>query len=133
MFLYNLTEEQKKAFLGVAHQFILADKKCSFEEGKMIEMMKIEMQLPPNMQPPQKNLEELLEQFGSRQSKISILLEIIGLGYADQDFNSDENDFIKKVSTIFGITEEERLSMENWVGRQLMLMQEAKAFFDENF
>lgn len=129
MFLCNLNSEQKQAFLGLAHHFISVDGQLAVQEQAMLSAMKTEMGLAESIEVPKSEFSELLTQFDSRQAKITALLEIIGLGYSDNDFHSKESEIVEQMAKKFEVSIDEILQMESWVIRQIMLMREATQFF----
>lgn len=131
MFLYSLSQEQKKSFLGLAHRFITTDNCLAPQEEDLLKIMTTEMGLSTDTEIPTLELPQLLTAFDTRQAKIAILLELVGLGYSDNDFHPEENGFVRQVADTFGILEDEIKAMENWVLRQMMLVQEAAGFFAE--
>lgn len=129
MFLSNLNTEQKQAFLGLAHQFIEADGRLASQEKLMLVAMKAEMDLPADTEVPVAGLSKLLQPFSSKSAKATALLEIIGLGYSDNEFHSEESIFVKNMAESFKVSKNEILQMENWVIRQIMLTREITQFF----
>ena len=128
MFLCNLNSEQKQAFLGLAHQFISADGQLMAQEQTMLNAMKAEMGLTADVEAPASDLSELLKPFDSKQARATALLALIGLGYSDNDFHSNESEMIARMADTFQVSKEEILQMESWVVRQIMLVREATQF-----
>lgn len=131
MFLSTLNIEQQQAFLGLAHLFVGADGRLAPQEKAMLDVMKAEMSLPEDTEVPTDDLPNLLKPFDSKPAKVAALLEIIGLGYSDNDFHPQESVLVKSMAEGFNVPEDEILQMENWVLRQIMLAREATQFFEE--
>lgn len=131
MFLSTLDTEQKQAFLGLAHKFIAADGQLAPQEKVMLGAMKAEMGLPVDAEVPVTDLSKLLQPFNSKAAKATALLEIIGLGYSDNEFHSEESAFVKHMAEGFKVSEDEILQMESWVVRQIMLTREVTHFFQQ--
>ena len=131
MFLSTLNIEQQQAFLGLARLFVEADGQLASQEKAMLEVMKAEMGLSEDIEFPTDNLPNLLKPFDSKPAKAAALLEIIGLGYSDNDFHPQESILVKSMAEDFNVSEDEILHMENWVLRQIMLVREATQFFEE--
>lgn len=130
MFLSNLNLEQKQAFLGLAHQFISADGQLAPQEEAMLGAMKTEMGLSEHEKPISAELHNLLKPFDSKYARASVLLEIVGLGYSDNNFHPEESQIVQTIAQNFEISKEEVRQMENWVIRQIMLAKEATQFFE---
>lgn len=80
---------------------------------------------------PEGDLETLAAAFDTTQSRSVVLLEIIGVGHADADFSPEENDFVRRLATAFGIPEAKVGAMESWVTRQMALAQEVEQFWTD--
>jgi len=125
MFLNNLTETEKKAFLTLAKEFILVDGVLSPEEEELIRIMKGEMDIDEGFPEGEKNRQELLGLFTSRRSRISTIIEMEGLGYANMEYHEQEKAFIKEMADAFGLSQDELDSIDEWVIRQVALLFEA--------
>ena len=129
MFLHVLNENQQKAFLALAKQFIEADQKLADEERNLLELMYAETGLDFDADLPGGAPEELFPAFDSRQARAAVLLELIGVGHADEEFHADESQFIHRAADAFGVSRDEVRRMESWVTRQLALAQEVERFW----
>ena len=129
MFLHILNDTQQKAFLALAKQFIESDSKLSDEEHNLLELMYAETGQDFDMEPPTGDVETLLQAFDTRQARAAVLLELIGVGHADNEFHAEENAFVRKVAQSFGTPEQEVREMESWVTRQMALAQEVEKFW----
>jgi hypothetical protein len=131
MFLHILNEDQQKAFLALAKQFVECDSKLSDEEQNLLELMYAESGLDFEAELPQGNVESLLGAFDSRQAQAAALLELIGVGHADQSFDAEESAIIRQAAKTWGFPEDRVARMESWVEKQLALAQEAESFWAE--
>lgn len=135
MFLHHLTKPQKKAFLPLALEFIAVDQHRNSAELHLLDQMKREMGIPvgESTEPPAEPVDrkQLAKAFDDRRSRAVVLLELIGLGYADGEFTDREYAFIRDLAQAIGVSKGERLAMENWVVRQLELFREATEFWTE--
>lgn len=59
-----------------------------------------------------------------------MLLELLGLAHADQDYHATEKEFMQQVASACGVSENELRDMESWVVRQLALVSEAVQFME---
>ena len=131
MFLHILTETQQKAFLALAKQFIEVDTRLSEEEQNLLELMLAETGLSFDAELPEGNAEELLGAFDTKQARAAVLLELIGVGHADNEFHAEESHFIQKAGRAFGVSDADLQAMESWVTRQMRLAQEVERFWAE--
>ena len=131
MFLHVLNDTQQKAFLGLAKQFIECDSSLSDEEQNLLELMLAETGLSFDEEIPPSDPETLASTFDTKQARSAVLLELIGVGHADNEFHADESPFIRDVASRLGVSHDDVMKMESWVERQLALAQEAEAFWAE--
>ena len=89
MFLHDLTAHQKKTFLILAKQFILADSKVSTEEEQHLESIQSEVGAEVPSDAEIYNKIELRSSFYTPNSRIAITLELITLGYIYGDFTEE--------------------------------------------
>lgn len=78
---------------------------------------------------PEDDLETLAAAFDTTQAQAVALLEIIGVGHADAEFSPEENAFVRRLATAFGISDAKVGAMESWVTRQMALAQEVEQFW----
>ncbi len=134
MFLYRLDEEQREAFMSLAQAFIEADDRLHPEEERVLKLMRREMDLDPSGSGEGASVDLNEESIGSvfddREAQVTVLLELLGLGYADDDFAPEENQFIRKLSDVFDVTSARLEQMENWVLRQVALVQDAESMIE---
>ena len=132
MFLASLTEPQKEAFLSLASKFIASDGKLQIDELNMLTLMKHEMELSAVNQPIDEPMETLYAYFDTHKTKVIALLELVGLGHADNEYDTTESEFIRAMAHSLGFTDEDVLVYENWVQRQLALTREALTMMEED-
>lgn len=131
MFLINLSEKEKQAFLGLAYAFLEVDGNIGSSEEIMLNIMKDEMGLDRETKPIKREILDNISVFTNRKSKAYVLLELIGLGYADANYCAAESEFISSIAEKLGFDKIEIISMENWVLRQLNLVKETEELFQE--
>lgn len=127
MFLNLLTPDEKTAFLALAKKLIITDREISKNEVILLRSMKKEMEILEDLLDHDMSEEEmdaftldiphLCSKFTSRKSKISALMELIGLGYVDGHFVANEKDLIYDIAHHLGISKEETDSYIDWAGR----------------
>lgn len=154
MFLAELEETEKQAFVELANRFMCSDGTKGDAEARMLEQMRSQMW--PTSVPEEGStaaivaatvlgkskwlmrstfsddtpIADLLSCFTSRASRSIALLEIIGLGHADANYCALEEEFVNEMATAFQIPLADVAAMENWVLRQLTLVNEARAIIN---
>lgn len=131
MFLYLLEDHQKAPFLELAQMLIKEDGRLSPEEISMLESMKKEMNITSAPKISGQSVEELASYFNTKRSKYVAAFELIGLGYADNEFVASEKALINKLFKRLQFSEAEMVTIENWVVRQLAMVREAESFWKE--
>ena len=127
MFLENLIGREKSAFLGLAQKVVQADGVLAPREAQLLASLEATV----GEDVAEGTVEDLAATFQTRQSKVSALLELMGLGFTDGEYHPAEGRLIKKISKVLGFTEDELVGMENWVVRQVALIEEAAGFWTE--
>jgi len=126
MFLNQLQEDQKKAFLALALKLIQADGVTDPREEMIFLAMRQEMGLWREAKLPQGSLEELALFFPDRKSRRITILELLGLVFADDRFQAQEQRLLRGLANLFEFSEEDATKMEKWVQRQIELTKEAQ-------
>ena len=129
MFLSTLSDPQKEAFMGLAHNVVVSDGDLTVEEQAMMEDMRREMDLPPGYEATYLDIEGIEEVFDSKKTQAIALLSLIRLGYADGAFEIEEQCFLRDLSRKFSTSERDFGLIDNWVKRLLALHREALLFF----
>ena len=127
MFLENLVGSEKSAFLGLAQRIVQADGALAPREAQLLEVLEAATEATASAG----EVRELASAFRTRQSRVSALLELMGLGLADGEYHPAEKGMIADISKTMGFSEEELLWMEGWVVRQSHLLEEAADFWRE--
>lgn len=131
MFLHHLSQEEKKAFLTLAKEFILVDGELSSEEEELVEIMQGEMGITEGYPQGEYSRKELFDMFESRRSQIAAIIEMQGLGYANMEYHTQEKAFIHEMAESFDISDEELAEIDDWVVRQVALLYEANEFWEQ--
>ena len=131
MFLHGLTEPQKRLFLILAKQFVLADSKLTSAEERHLESLQSEVRAEVPGDAESYDKKELLASFDTAKSQISIILELITLGYTDGEFSEEENQFIHELATVFGISEEELDKYAHWAIKHYEVLSEGRVLIGE--
>lgn len=128
MFLNQLSDEQKKTFLALANKLMMADGQIDPREETLFMSMRQEMGLWQEFRLPQGSVEELAARFPDRKSRGVVMLELLGLVYADDRFQAQEQKLLRGLANLFEISQEEADSMEAWVLRQKEQLKQAFDF-----
>lgn len=105
MFLANLTEEQKPAFLGLAYALIAADGILCREEISMMEQYAAEMALNANPTESQMPVEQAVAVFKVATIPIrkQVMFELVALAYADNDYATEEDCLLRETVGSLGL------------------------------
>lgn len=128
MFLSSLTEAQQKAFLCLAYNVVVSDGDLTVGEEIMMEEMRREMNVDATFKPEYIELEGVEKTFPDRKSRVTVLISLIQLGYADGAFEVEEQSFLRVLCEYFEITDADFALIDNWVKRLVGLQKEAKDF-----
>ena len=128
MWLSQLTEKQREALMGLAHNVVVSDGLLDPNEEGMLDEFKREMDLNSAEDVEYLELSGIEEIFDSHRSRVVALVNLLRLGYADGAFEIEEECLLKEVSRAFGVADSEFRLMDNWVRRLVALEKEARGF-----
>ncbi len=128
MFLHTLNDEQKEAFICLAHDVVVSDGELSPGEQLMMEQLHREIGLTRDFEPHYIPVSGIDKIFNSRKSRVAILIALIRLSYADGAFEIEEQCLLKDICLAFEISDPDFTLIENWVQRLISLDKEASAF-----
>lgn len=131
MFLQNLSQKEKEASLIIIQKFIESDNEISSNETIILQQFEFETGINCSELNHSVSLEKMTKNFNSKKSKVSLLLELIGIGYADSDYSQEEKVMLREIAMLFDIKENELLKMEEWVKEMVELTQAAYSFMEE--
>jgi uncharacterized tellurite resistance protein B-like protein len=125
MFIHYLNSEQQSALYYFSKQLVVAD--GHVDERETILLDTIVNQCDENVDLNKSfNIYELSALFSDNPPKIAFLIELIGVGYADQVFEQSEDSLIKQVAVEIGVEPKKIEELKNWVQRQMALVLESK-------
>jgi tellurite resistance protein len=127
MWLSSLSDQQRQALLGLAHNVVVSDGLLDPNEESMLAEFKREMNLNPNLEGEYLELEGIERIFDSRRSRVIALLNLLRLSYSDGAFEIEEECLLKEISRTFSVANEEFLLLDNWVKRLKGLEEEAES------
>lgn len=118
MFLNLLKPEEKSAFLTLAKKVIAADSVIADKEMILLESMKKEMEISDDeLENLEEDIESLCAYFSSSKSKVSALMELIGIGFVDGNFVHEEQEVIYQIASFMDISKEETTMYIDWARR----------------
>ena len=126
MWLSSLTEQQRDALLGLAHNVVVSDGLLDPNEEDMMDQFKREMAVKPDVVSDYLELDGIGAVFDSRKSRIVAILNLLHLSYADGAFEIEEECLLKEVASSFGFDDDDFRGMDSWVKRLVALEQEAR-------
>ena len=131
MFLRHLDPDERRAFLHLAWKLIHVDGVLAAEEETLFAQCRRLLDLESEPIPAEVDVGAATAAFTSERSRVSALLELLALCHADGDFHPAEQALVRSVASAFGVSAGALSAYESWVLRQVMLMQEAEAFWSE--
>ncbi len=130
MFIQNLNKAQQEVLLKLANELMISDGVIDQSEEELISFIKSQCTEGVSELEIFK-LSEIKDVFDSKKAKVSMLLELIGLAHADGDYGKEEMIFINEIASVLNIDEANLNELENWVKRQLDLVNDSVMFMEE--
>ncbi|QLE07753.1 TerB family tellurite resistance protein [Pseudoalteromonas shioyasakiensis] len=124
MFIQNLDTKQQSALLYLAKEVIDVDEQLHESEEEILSILA--SQVDASISPESVSLDGLAKLFNTNTSKISLLLELIGVAHADGDYHHKEKGLIHKYADAMNVSEEKLLQVEGWVSKQMSLSLEVQ-------
>jgi hypothetical protein len=130
MFISALNKDQQAILLSLSKRLISADGIILKEEQVLYDS--IAAQCESEIELKDVALCEISSKFTTQQAKVSLLLELLGVAHADNNYHESERGIIKSVTEVLDIEPRLLEDMEAWVKRQFILMKEARIFMEES-
>lgn len=127
MWLNDLNADQRRSFLGLAHNIVVSDGLLDPNEELMMVAFRREMGLGDEVEADYTDLTGVDEVFSDRRSRRIAMLNLIHLSYADGAYEIEEECLLRELASAFGVEDGEFALLENWVKRLVSLEQEATA------
>ncbi len=124
MFVQYLSERQQSALLHYAQQMARADGFVADDEQEQLDVLRDQVQ--PGVKAVDVPLDELAALFDDRMSRIAFLLEVVGMGYANDEFDPAESQLANSLVNALGVGDDVLDDIKSWVVRQLSLLREAQ-------
>lgn len=125
MWLSSLSNAQRTALLGLAHNVVVSDGLLDPNEETMLDEFKREMSLSLTEEVEYLELDGIEAIFDSRKSRLVALLNLLRLSYSDGAFEIEEECLLKEISRAFEVPDAEFQLLDNWVKRLVGLEEEA--------
>ncbi|MGG1679781.1 hypothetical protein ACIFOT_29295 [Neobacillus sp. NRS-1170] len=116
MFLAELHQEEKEAFLELAHLIATIDGNVSIYEFSILNKYKNETGLE-DYQVKALAMEDILKKFKTERARNIVLAELFKLIYSDGVFQNEESETINLIKAHFGFNSSEFGSFKDWVGK----------------
>ena len=125
MLLQTFNKDEKLAFAELAKIVIAADGIFHDKEMEIYHDICIEMDIKEDdvHQVENKNIEELIYIFSTRNSQIFAILELLSIAYVDDYYAIEEKSLIGKLSNLIGIKKDQLLKMQEWGKNRIQLGQ----------
>ena len=125
MFVQYLNERQQGALLHYAHEMMRVDGAVAAEELALLDLLRDQAQ--PGVEAEDVPLEDLAGLFDDRLTRVAFLLEVVGIGYAHQDFDPAESKLARNLTEALALDDDDILGdVKSWVKRQILLVREAR-------
>ena len=124
MFVQYLSERQQSALLHYAQQMARADGSVADDEQEQLDVLREQVQ--PGVKAVDVPLDELAALFDDRMSRVAFLLEVVGMGYANDEFDPAESQLANNLVNALGVGDDVLVDIKSWVVRQLSLLREAQ-------
>lgn len=130
MFVHYLNERQQGVLLHYADEMMRVDNAVDADE--LVHMDVIRKQAEPGVKAEDVPVENLPELFEDRASRLAFLLELVGMGYVNENFDPRQSKLVADIAGVFGVDEGGALSdIESWVKEQLSLVRRAHRMMED--
>ncbi len=137
MYLMNLSEKVKKAFLELAYLVAVSDNDYSDEERLVMEAYKKELQIEYDMDNSDINIDpdvvvQVLCADANEAEKKIIVFEIVGLAMTDDQFDDEERKMIKQMNAAFQLDDDYPSECEALINKYVELQSQIDALVIES-
>ncbi|KMK51952.1 DNA repair protein [[Actinobacillus] muris] len=124
MFIQNLNRDQQSVLLYLAKKIAEVDGSSDELQLGMVEILL--KQSEEGISEKSISADDLADVFDTERSKCSLVLELLGVAYANEDYHQSERDLVAQYATKLGISDEKLSSLEQWVEKQFALSKEVE-------
>lgn len=125
MFVQNLNSAQQSALVYLAHEIVKADGAADESEFAIVELL-LNQSNPDVNHEQAVELDQLSALFDTERAKCSLLLELLGVAHANEEYHLSEKDLIAQYATKLGVSNEKLQALETWVEKQFALSKEVE-------
>lgn len=129
MFVQYLNERQQGALLHYAHEMMRVDGTVGGDELALLGLLRD--QTEPGVEAEDVPIGQLARLFDDRLTRVAFLLEVVGMGYAQEGLGPTETQLARDLANALGLGNDDTLEdVKSWVKRQLLLVREAKQLME---
>ena len=130
MFIQHLNDEQQAALYHFSKELIAADGYVDERETLLLDGIIAQCNNSADLE--QKfDIKQIPEIFSEKTQKMAFLIELVGVAYADQVIEENEDNLIKNVAEALSVEQSLIDELKDWVQRQMTLVFEAEKFLEK--
>ncbi|CAK2219357.1 DNA repair protein [Vibrio crassostreae] len=130
MFIQHLNDEQQAALYHFSKELIAADGYVDERETLLLDGIIAQCNNSADLE--QKfDIKQIPEIFSEKAQKMAFLIELVGVAYADQVIEENEDNLIKNVAEALSVELSLIDELKDWVQRQMALVFEAEKFLEK--
>lgn len=130
MFIQHLNDEQQAALYHFSKELIAADGYVDERETLLLDGIIAQCNNSADLE--QKfDIKQIPEIFSEKAQKMAFLIELVGVAYADQVIEENEDNLIKNVAEALNVELSLIDELKDWVQRQMALVFEAEKFLEK--
>ncbi|MDH5880476.1 TerB family tellurite resistance protein [Vibrio sp. S/42/10] len=130
MFIQHLNDEQQAALYHFSKELIAADGYVDERETLLLDGIIAQCNNSADLE--QKfDIKQIPEIFSEKAQKMAFLIELVGVAYADQVIEENEDNLIKNVAEALSVELSLIDELKDWVQRQMTLVFEAEKFLEK--
>ena len=130
MFIRHLNDEQQAALYHFSKELIAADGYVDERETLLLDGIIAQCNNSADLE--QKfDIKQIPEIFSEKAQKMAFLIELVGVAYADQVIEENEDNLIKNVAEALSVELSLIDELKDWVQRQMALVFEAEKFLEK--
>ena len=130
MFIQHLNDEQQAALYHFSKELIAADGYVDERETLLLDGIIAQCNNSADLE--QKfDIKQIPEIFSEKTQKMAFLIELVGVAYADQVIEENEDNLIKNVAEALSVELSLIDELKDWVQRQMALVFEAEKFLEK--
>ena len=114
--------------LHYAREIMRAD--GAIQDDEQSHMDALMLQTTPGVEAEEIPLNDITGLFSDRRSGVALMLELIGMGCADESLATEEAVIVEQLASALGFSDEDVLDFKSWVRRQMMLVAEAERLME---